>query len=86
MNNNCILCGWPSNHSKFQEINFLVEECNEPCILYDWFGIIEPIFGAWDFSIKYWNQSTSVQVCFRYVEEVQNELFQSKKYSFPFKT
>ena len=40
------LFGWPSNYRKFKERDCLLEGCNEPCIFYDRFGIIEPIFGS----------------------------------------
>ena len=85
-NNHFIVCWIPLDHMNFQERNFLLEGCNEPCLLYDWFGIIKPIFGDWDFSIRYWNQDTLVQVCLRSAEEVQNEWLQAKQDSFPFRS
>ena len=39
------------DYRKFKERDFLLEGCNEPCILYDRFGTVEPILGSRNCSI-----------------------------------
>ena len=69
-----------------QERDCLLEGCNEPCIFYDTFGIVEPTFGSRNWSIPAWNQSTSVQVCLIFSEQVQHEILKSKEESLSFRS
>ena len=78
--------GWPSDYWKFKERDCLLEGCNEPCIFYDLFGVVEPIIGPRNCSIPTWNKITSVQVWFVFAEQVQHEIFQAKQDSLPLRS
>ena len=57
--------------SSKKEIASLKDAMNH-AFFYDRFGIVEPILGSRICSIPTWNQSTSIQVCFRFSQQDQN--------------
>ena len=71
--------------SSYKEIASLKDVMNHAFSMTD-LGLLSQFLGLEIAQSQTWNQSTSVQVCFIFVQQVQHEILQSKQDSLPFRS